>query len=76
MERHTGWSSFGETGRCETVSSICEHNGTTKYAKEQQKKYTNYTVWDYEPSEFSSGGGKKSKPVDDEDYISEEDVPF
>ena len=49
---------------------------TTKYVKEQEKKYTNYTVWDYEPSEFSSGGSKKSKPVDDEDFISEDDVPF
>jgi len=49
---------------------------TTKYVKEQEKKYTNYTVWDYEPSEFSSGGGKKSKPVDDEDYISEDSLPF
>lgn len=48
---------------------------TTKYVKEQEKKYTNYTVWDYEPSEFSSGGGK-SKPVDEYEGDDIDDTPF
>ena len=45
---------------------------TTRYVKEQNKEYTNYTVWDFEMSDFNAGG-KKSAPKDDYD---EESTPF
>lgn len=48
---------------------------TTRYVKEKNEKYTNYTVWDFDMSDFSSGGGK-SRKNDDEYGIDEDSTPF
>lgn len=48
---------------------------TTRYVKEKDITYTNYTCFDFEMSDFA-GGGKKSNRDDDEYGIAEEDLPF
>lgn len=48
---------------------------TTRYVKEKDVTYTNYTCFDFEMSDLPSGGGNR-KRNDDEYGISESDMPF
>lgn len=47
---------------------------TTRYVKERDREYTNYTVWDFDMNDSSrSGGGQDRRREND---FSEEDIPF
>lgn len=51
---------------------------TTRYVKERDTEYTNYTCFDFEMSDFSSGGGSRKQSVQAEEYgiDSEDTIPF